>query len=106
MIRSVNRQRPWRADVEPVIRDVLVFELGVDAALLSRHGPDTPLLGRGIGLDSMEALALTTALEEHFVLHVDDEDLTVGLFATVGTLADYIARKLDGSSVEPRGSGA
>jgi acyl carrier protein len=87
-------QRPIRTTVEGVIRHVLVTELGADAALLSRNGSDTPLLGRGIGLDSMEALALATSLEEHFSVQLDDEDLTVSLFATVGTLADCIARKL------------
>jgi acyl carrier protein len=91
----VKSQPSSRTDVEGVIREILASELGVDAALLSRCAADTPLLGRGIGLDSMEALALTTALEEHFVLHIDDEDLSAALFETVGTLADYITRQLE-----------
>lgn len=93
MIPDVSVQPPSRAHIEGVIRRILVSELGADVALLSRNGPDTPLLGRGIGLDSMEALALVTALEEHFAVQIDDDDLTVSLFATLGTLADYVARK-------------
>jgi acyl carrier protein len=41
----------------------------------------------------MEALALVTALEAHFSVQIDDADLTVALFATLGTLADCIVRK-------------
>jgi acyl carrier protein len=84
-----------RAGIEAVIRRILVSELGADAALLSRSGSDTPLLGRGLSLDSMEALALVTALEAEFSFQADDADLTVALFATLGTLADYVARKRD-----------
>jgi acyl carrier protein len=84
---------PSRAAIEAVIRRILVSELGADAEALARAGSEMPLLGRGVGLDSMEALALVTALEEHFAFQVDDTDLTEALFATLGTLAEYVARK-------------
>lgn len=93
MVPDESIQPPSRASVEAAIRRILVAELGADAALLCGSEPDTPLLGRGIGLDSMEALALVTALEEQFSVQIDDDDLTVSLFATLGTLADYVARK-------------
>ena len=93
MIPQMGTEGLSRGAVEAVIRRILVSELGADAALLSQPGADVPLLGRGVGLDSMEALALVTALEEHFAVQVDDADLTVSLFASLGTLADCIVRK-------------
>jgi acyl carrier protein len=84
-----------REDIEIEIRRILVDELGADAQLLARSGGETPLLGQGIGLDSIEALALVTALEQRFSLQIDDTDLTVALFSTMSTLAEYVARKQD-----------
>jgi acyl carrier protein len=84
-----------REDIEDEIRRILIDELGADAELLARSGSETPLLGRGIGLDSIEALALVTALEARFSVQIDDVDLTVTLFSTMSTLATYVARKQD-----------
>ncbi|MDH3688933.1 MAG: acyl carrier protein [Gammaproteobacteria bacterium] len=60
---------------------------------------DTPLLGKGVGLDSIEALALVTRIEEEFGIFFDDEELTVELFRTIGTLAEQVRRKLAETSV-------
>jgi acyl carrier protein len=84
---------PLPADIEAGVRDILVSEFGADAALLSADGRATPLLGRGVGLDSIEALALATALESAFDVQIDDEELTVALFATLGTVVDFVERK-------------
>ena len=53
------------------------------------------LLGRGLGIDSIDALQLIAALEERFGLTIDDEELEPELFETVASLADYVAGKLD-----------
>src|SRR5438132_13971138 len=45
---------------------------------------DTSLLGHGIGLDSIEILGLVAALEDEFDLAIDDTELDVQYFATVG----------------------
>ncbi|MCU0964904.1 MAG: phosphopantetheine-binding protein [Burkholderiaceae bacterium] len=53
----------------------------------------TPLLGAIPELDSMAVASLLTALEERFGIAVDDE-LDGNTFATVGSLADYVAERL------------
>ncbi len=55
---------------------------------------DTPILGKGLGLDSLEALALSTKIEAEFDILIDDEDLTVSLFETIGTLAEHVKKLL------------
>ena len=54
----------------------------------------TGLFGRGIGLDSIEALRLVSAAEERFDLTVDDEELEPGHFRTVGAFASFVEERL------------
>ena len=80
--------------VEEAIREVLVDELEVDLSAWGSNTSATPLLGRGVGLDSIDALTLVTALEKRFDIEVADEDLTAALFKSMRTLADYVVRKV------------
>ena len=54
----------------------------------------TPLLGAIAELDSMAVVTLITSLEEQFGMVVDDDDIDGSTFATVGSLADFVAGKL------------
>jgi len=54
----------------------------------------TPLLGAIPELDSMAVVTLITSLEEQFGMTVDDDDIDGSTFATVGSLADFVAGKL------------
>ena len=55
---------------------------------------DTALLGALPELDSMAVVSLITALEEQLGLVVDDDDIDGDTFATVGSLADFVAARL------------
>ena len=83
-------------DVEERIKGLLASRLRIGADVLAAADAATSLLGRGIGLDSMEALSLAIALEEEFDIEVDDADLTVALFATIGSVADYVRSRRAG----------
>jgi acyl carrier protein len=54
----------------------------------------TPLLGAIPELDSMAVVSLITALEERFSISVDDDEITADVFETVGTLTDFVEKKL------------
>src|SRR5262245_61370289 len=69
--------------VEDVIKRVLVSELGISAVVLQTISSTTPLLGRGIGLDSSETVAVVVGIEEKFGISVPDSDLTADLFNNV-----------------------
>ncbi|MDN3517217.1 acyl carrier protein [Aquisalimonas lutea] len=60
----------------------------------------TPLLGGVPEFDSMAVVSLVTALEEHFGITVDDEDITAETFETVGSLLAFVQRKCDGQGVD------
>ncbi|MBN9422685.1 MAG: acyl carrier protein [Candidatus Accumulibacter sp. 66-26] len=55
---------------------------------------DTPLLGAIPELDSMAVVAVITTLEERFDVVVEDDEIDGAVFATVGTLVDFVQGKL------------
>jgi len=82
------------SEIESTIKRILIQELQVDAAITENAEASTPLLGRGIGLDSIEALRLGLGLENAFDISIPDADLNVDLFSSLGGLADYIQQKI------------
>lgn len=76
-------------DVKQILIDVL--SLGPAGQAL---GPNSPLLGSIPELDSMAVVNLITALEEHFSMTVEDDDISADTFATLGSLAAFVAHKL------------
>ncbi|MBK1695302.1 acyl carrier protein [Chromatium weissei] len=58
---------------------------------------DSPLLGAIPELDSMAVVNIITALEEQFGFCVEDDEISAESFATLGSLVEFVTRKLDGS---------
>lgn len=83
-----------RLEIEEKIKNTLITKLGVAPAMLATTSATTPLLGRGIGLDSMETLVLVTALEKHFNIEIADDELTIALFASIDSLTEHILEKI------------
>jgi len=81
-------------EIEEVIKRILVSELKISATVLETINSTTPLLGRGIGLDSSETVALIVGIEEQFKISVPDSDLTADLFENIGTLTEYVFRNI------------
>jgi len=76
-------------EIKMVLRDTL--QLGDRA---STFDASTPLFGSLPELDSMAVVALITAIEERFDLIVEDDEITAEVFETVGSLSDFVERKL------------
>ena len=86
-------QQPDRQSIERRVRELMIDKLRVSAGLLERSDSATPLLGSGIGLDSMEAMSLAVEIEEAFGIVVLDEDLNEQLFSSFASLTDYIIKQ-------------
>ena len=54
----------------------------------------TPLLGAIPEFDSMAVVVLITTLEERFGFAIDDDEIDGTVFATFGTLIDFVQGKL------------
>lgn len=80
---------PIQAQVLRLLDDVL--SLGGRAQSFDRH---TALLGAVPELDSMAVVSLMTAMEEQLGISIDDDEIDGDVFATVGSLCDFLAAKL------------
>ena len=77
--------------VRSLLGDVL--QLGERAKSLNAG---SPLLGSVPELDSIAVVGVIAALEEHFGITVDDDEIDASTFTSVGSLADFVDRKLAG----------
>jgi acyl carrier protein len=71
------------------VKGVVVETLGISGRA-DQIGPSTPLLGALPELDSMAVLQLILALEEHFGITVEDEDVTAEAFETLERLTALV----------------
>lgn len=78
---------PYLQQVSQILRSTL----GLGQRPLNQ---ETPLLGSLPELDSMAVANLIVALEQYFGFEVYDDEISAQHFATVGTLADFVAAKL------------
>ena len=53
-----------------------------------------PLLGAVPELDSMAVVTVITALEEHFGITVEDDEIGAATFETLGSLTRFVESKL------------
>lgn len=75
-------------DVKRLLIDVL--SLSGDQAEMDA---DTPLLGSLPELDSMAVVNVIGALEDQFGITVEDDEISARTFATLGSLANFVAEK-------------
>ena len=54
----------------------------------------TPLLGAIPELDSMAVVSILTMIEERFGVVIEDDEMDGAIFATFGSLADFLRAKL------------
>lgn len=54
----------------------------------------TKLLGHLPELDSLAVASLLTRLEERFKIRIEDDEIDGSVFATVGSLAAFIEKKM------------
>ena len=76
-------------EVKNIVADVLSLGDARDSLTA-----DSGLLGAIPELDSMAVVNLITALEEHFGITVDDDEIGASTFETLGTLANFVEQKL------------
>ncbi len=76
-------------EVRNILNDVL--SIGNRKETLTEH---SALLGSIPEFDSMAVVNVITALEEHFDIIIDDDEISADIFETLGTLTTFIEEKL------------
>ena len=77
-----------KAQVKQVIVQALELEIEPEAI-----ADDELLLGDGLGADSIVMLQLVMALETHFAIDVEDEELRAERFLSVRSIAEFVRGK-------------
>lgn len=78
----------FKREVLSMLNDVLHLE-----GRASTFSDDTVLLGSVPELDSMAVIALISAIEERFQCAVDDDEIDGAVFATLGSLIEFVRFK-------------
>jgi acyl carrier protein len=75
--------------IKKILRDTLNLSDRAD-----RLTADSALLGGVPEFDSMAVVTVMTALENEFDITLEDDELSAEVFATVGSLAEFVSTKL------------
>ena len=75
------------------VRTILIDVLSLGGAGKALDA-QSALLGSIPELDSMAVVNLITALEEHFGMVIDDDEISAGTFETLGSLSAFVEQKL------------
>lgn len=75
----------------PKVKQMIIESLRIEGMSLDEIETDAPLFGEGLGLDSIDALQLVVAMEKDFGVVVPDAATGTKVFASVRSMADYIA---------------
>ena len=83
------------AELEAEIKGLIVDSLALEDIQPEEIETEAPLFVEGLGLDSIDALELAMALEEKYSVHIeDDPDRNQEIFASVRSLATFVAGQL------------
>ena len=88
-------------DLKQEIKQVIVDELHLEGVDPSGINDSAPLFGEGLALDSLDALQLAVAIEEHFGVRVSDEGEGKKAFASIDALAAFITARKGGAQSRP-----
>ncbi len=80
--------------LEDELKQLIVEALFLESVKPQDIDAEAPLFGAGLGLDSIDALELTLAVEQRYQVKIRPEDENVkAIFGSVRNLAAHIARQ-------------
>lgn len=78
-------------DLIPKVKQMIIDSLRIEGMSPDEIETDAQLFGEGLGLDSIDALQLVVAMEKEFGVVVPDAATGSTVFASVRSMAGYIA---------------
>ena len=85
------------AEVRQKLKELMVVELNLEGKSPADIDDAAPLFGEGLALDSLDALQLAMAVEEHFGVTIPEGPEARSIFASVNALVDHIVGVRAGS---------
>jgi acyl carrier protein len=77
------------------LKSLLQTQLQLGKAV-DRFDARTELFGSLPEFDSMAVVSIVTAIEEQYGVSIADDELTADVFATLGSLTEFVDRKVGG----------
>lgn len=96
--QAMHEKAQQRRELNERIKRLIFNALGLSGEP-AQISDDQPLFGRGLGLDSLDALELVVGIEEEFEVSISDDD--VSSLSTVNKMADYILAVQAGRELAP-----
>ncbi|MFN6969450.1 MAG: acyl carrier protein [Rheinheimera sp.] len=75
--------------IQSLVQQILQTAL----ALNIQFSPESPLLGALPEFDSASIMTILTMLEDHYGFQFDDDELSAEIFATFGSLCQFVQAK-------------
>jgi acyl carrier protein len=90
---KTKTQAEERKQLTHRIKEIIIdrLDLNIEPHLIT---DDQPLFGRGLGIDSLDALELLLAIEEEFGIALYDENMVV--LGSINKIADFIEENKEG----------
>jgi len=82
--------------VEQRVKQLIVGQMPVKRSPTRLRAEDD--LTRDLGIDSLGMVQLVVALEKEFEICIDDRDMSLDTFGTVGSIVRYILRRRRGKN--------
>ena len=73
------------------LKAMIVHELNLEGRTPESIDDSAPIFGEGLGLDSLDALQLAMAVEEHYGVRIPEGPEGRSILTSIVTLAEYVA---------------
>jgi acyl carrier protein len=90
----VNDTQSIRAAIKRILVDTLEIDIPPE-----QIRDDDALFAHGMGVDSVEALEIVTAVEAHFGVTIHEDEIGLGMFQDVSSIAAVVEEALAGRPI-------
>ena len=80
-------------DLKAELKRQIIEELKLEDVKPEDIQDDAPLIGDGLGLDSIDALELVVLLEKYHGVKIMDEEVGRKVLASINTMAEFIVEE-------------
>jgi acyl carrier protein len=81
-------------ELRTALKQLIIDTLNLEDMAAADIVDDAPLFREGLALDSIDALELVVAIEKHFGIIIENEDVGKRAFASVAALALFIQEEI------------
>ena len=80
------------SDLKLEIKQLIISSLNLEGTTPEQIEDGAPLFQSGLGLDSIDALELSVAIERKYQVTIPDEAVGKQVFSSVNALAEYVGQ--------------